>query len=102
MHDNAIGYKMKTFPEISPKVFESELDFFPLYNGLKPSSMGLKKIEKHSFSQNEKDKIFLFGESFSEFRKSKENCRIQDLTEYYQSLNKYPEIVKYIFEVLIN
>lgn len=79
---------------IDPKIFEDEEDYFPLYQGLRPSQMGLLP-----FAQNKKH--FLFGPSFSEFRKNKEMCRRERLSKYYRRTSKeYPEIVSFIIETL--
>lgn len=86
--------------EVNPDIFNQELDFFPLYDGLKPSSMGLKKLNKFDSNPEERNKIFLFGDSFKTFRKSKEECRADKLEDYYQSVREYPEIIEYIISVL--
>lgn len=86
--------------KIDPNIFDTELDFFPLYEGIKPSSMGLKKLDKFELSQEENKKIFLFGPSFGFFRKSKELCREDNLEKYYQSVQEYPEIIQHILTVL--
>lgn len=87
--------------EIDPKIFDTELDYFPLYDGLKPSSMGLKKKKTWQEESLPENKVFLFGDSFTEFRKSKEICRQENLAKYYQSTNEhYPEIIESIVKTL--
>ena len=83
-------------------VFDHELDYFPLYDGIKPSSMGLRKMPEYGNTKKEEDKTFFFGESFAQFRKSKEYCRDERLSKYYQSLEHYPEIVESIVRSLSN
>lgn len=88
--------------KMEPFVFDTELDFFPLYGGkIKPSSMGLKKLREYESEQKEENKTFLFGPSFAEFRQNKEECRNERLSKYYQSTSdKYPEIIEYIVKTL--
>lgn len=84
---------------INPSIFSQDLDYFPLYDGLKPSSMGLKRITK-GVNAKDKEKIFLFGPSFETLRASKIKCRQEDLSKYYQTRKHYPEVIKYIIETL--
>jgi hypothetical protein len=87
---------MKNLIKVDPKIFSYEEDFFPLYDGLKPSSMGLLPFSKHK-------KRFLINEkSFKMFRKNKELCRKERLSKYYRHTSKkYPEIVKFIIQTLL-
>lgn len=84
---------------VNPDVFSQDPDYFPLYDGLKPSSMGLKKMVRGSLAPD-KDKIFLFGSSFKTLRDSKILCRQEDLAKYYQTRKHYPEVIQYIVETL--
>jgi hypothetical protein len=84
---------------VNPNVFSEDPDFFPLYEGLKPSSMGLKKLTRGP-NAPVKDKIFLFGSSFKTLRESKILCRTENLDKYYQTKKHYPEVVKYIIDTL--
>lgn len=87
---------------IKPTTFDKDLDYFPLYEGLKPSAMGLKKLKTFAQDSSERNKTFQFGESFSELRKSKEICRTERLGKYYQKTNEvFPEIIQYIVESLV-
>lgn len=69
--------------KINPNIFDNELDYFPLYNGIQPSSMGLKRKKPWVEEPLPENKVFLFGDSFHEFRKSKEICREERLKKYY-------------------
>lgn len=89
---------MKT-PEliaVNPNIFDQEADFFPLYNGLKPSSMGLRKVNR------QEEKLFMFGPSFETFRKSKELARTERLSKYYQNpqARHYPQIIEHMLNRL--
>ncbi len=68
---------------INPTAFNDEPDYFPLYNGLRNSSMGLLKFSKSS------SRHFIIGPSFNVFRANKEQCRLDGLSKYYQKTNAY-------------
>ena len=93
---------MNKLHSIEPSVFDNDLDYFPLYDGLRPSAMGLKKMKLFKDDNSEQNKTFQFGESFFELRKSKEICRDERLSKYYQKTNEsFPEIIGYIVQTLV-
>ncbi len=82
---------------INPTAFNDEPDYFPLYNGLRNSSMGLLKFSKSS------SRHFIIGPSFNVFRANKEQCRLDGLSKYYQKTNAdYPNIIKFIVKTLVS
>lgn len=87
--------------KIDPFVFNNEPDYFPLYEGLKPSSMGLRKITSFSKSKKSEDKVFLIGESFDSFRKSKIQCRNENLEKYYQKIDVPSDIISFMVQELV-
>ena len=89
----------KNLIEIEPDVFLNDLDYFPLYEGLRPSTMGLNKLPKYN---NDRDKIFQFGDSFKALRKNKLEERKQDVEKYYQRLGEPTVgILKFIINKLV-
>lgn len=59
-------------------------DYFPLYEDLRPSSMGIKKIKFDP--QNIKTKIFQFDKKFNQVRKHKLSMR-ENESFYYRTIN---------------
>lgn len=97
-HNLAYNKGMKLLG-VNPTIFSQDLDLFPLYDGLKPSAMGLKKITKGA-SATEKEKVFLFGSSFQTLRESKILCRKENLGKYYQTKTHFPEVIQYVVDTL--
>jgi len=81
--------------KLDPKIFDNDLDYFPLYNGLQESSMGLNKLY-------DEDKTFLINEdNFHIFRRSKELCREYNIEKFYKTLDENnSEVLLYIVETL--
>jgi dimethylamine monooxygenase subunit A len=89
----------KNLIEIEPEVFLNDLDYYPLYEELRPSTMGLNKLPKYN---NDRDKIFQFGDSFKALRKNKLDERNQKIEKYYQRLGEPPKsILRFIINKLI-
>lgn len=87
--------------EFNTEAQNNDIDLFPLYEGIQPSAMGLKKMEKKHDHLDRRSFTFLIDkDSFPQFRKSKELCREERLSKYYQKTEDYPEINKYIIETL--
>lgn len=76
-------------------------DYFPLKDGLKPSTVGLKKLPHHQ--ENKKNQIFQFDEKFSLYRQNKVLLRDGALQRYYQrlsGLDLFP-VLKFILTTLL-
>lgn len=58
-------------------------DYFPLYEGLKPSGVGLKKLP--AYEDHQKNSRFQFDSLFYRYRASKIRSRNERLSKYYQN-----------------
>lgn len=80
------------------------LDYFPLYQGMKPSSAQMKVMKPET--GNLKTNIFQIDNKWAIYREAKEEARKERLGKYYQTLNhetsqKDIAVCKYIIDTLL-
>lgn len=75
------------------------LDFNPIKQGIATSSIGLKKLPL--YKNPLKNLVFLFDDSFADYRKEKLERRSESLKRYYQKIEEVPaEVIEWIITKL--
>lgn len=67
------------------------LKYFPLEDGRYRVQAGLRLLPEFSESQDRKDKVFQFDQSFGRYRQNKVDCRKEDIRKYYCALEQAAE-----------
>ncbi|NCN27050.1 DUF3445 domain-containing protein, partial [bacterium] len=78
------------------------LDYFPIRDGLKASSIGLRKLPKDKL-KDPRNFIFQIDEFFAHYRKNKIECRKEKLCKYYQVVAPAPqELIQFFLDTLLD